>query len=160
MCIFLVEKFDYEGLRDALEYVAEFEKRANIRVINSGVLKGLHLEDIKRAGQRFILREGCREFFQKIVTNDTLKTEFHVLSYCWCGDFIRSAFSSGIIFKHLYESLPCRDIRMYNMYEETLCRKNLKRKLLWKVHFTSSNYQRFCILHPQPKLSHCTLQNY
>ncbi|KAG2713736.1 hypothetical protein I3760_04G189300 [Carya illinoinensis] len=90
-----VEKLDYEGLRNALEHVAEFEKRANTRVINSGVLKGLHLEDIKRAGQRLILQEGCREFFQKIVTNDTLKAEFHILSYCWCGDFIRSAFSSG-----------------------------------------------------------------
>ncbi|KAG6658864.1 hypothetical protein CIPAW_04G190900 [Carya illinoinensis] len=89
------EKLDYEGLRNALEHVAEFEKRANTRVINSGVLKGLHLEDINRAGQRLILQEGCREFFQKIVTNDTLKAEFHILSYCWCGDFIRSAFSSG-----------------------------------------------------------------
>lgn len=98
--VFLVENFDYEGLRKALEQVANFEREANTRVINSGVLKGLNLDDIRRAGQRLILQEGCREFFQKIVKNDTLKTEVHVLSYCWCGDLIRSAFSSGIIFKH------------------------------------------------------------
>ncbi|XP_062148913.1 bifunctional TH2 protein, mitochondrial-like [Alnus glutinosa] len=90
-----VEHFDYEGLRKALEQVANFEREANTRVINSGVLKGLNLDDIRRAGQRLILQEGCRGFFQKIVKNDTLKTEVHVLSYCWCGDLIRSAFSSG-----------------------------------------------------------------
>ncbi|XP_030934129.1 bifunctional TH2 protein, mitochondrial-like [Quercus lobata] len=89
------EKFDYEGLHKALEQVAEFEKRANTRVIESGVLKGLNLEDMKRAGQRLILQDGCRSFFQKIVKNDTLNTDVHVLSYCWCGDLIRSAFSSG-----------------------------------------------------------------
>ena len=98
--MFLVENFDYEGLHKALEQVADFEKRANTRVINSGVLKGLNLDDLKRAGQGLILQEGCREFFEKVVKNDTLKTEVHVLSYCWCGDLIRSAFSSGIIFKH------------------------------------------------------------
>jgi hypothetical protein len=98
--VFLVENFDYEGLRKALEQVANFEREANTRVINSGVLKGLNLDDIRRAGQRLILQEGCRGFFQKIVKNDTLKTEVHVLSYCWCGDLIRSAFSSGIIFEH------------------------------------------------------------
>ncbi|XP_041005515.1 bifunctional TH2 protein, mitochondrial-like isoform X1 [Juglans microcarpa x Juglans regia] len=90
-----VENFNYEGLNKALEQVAEFEKRANTRVVDSGVLKGLHLEDIKRAGQRLILQEGCRGFFQKIVKNDTLKTVVHVLSYSWCGDLIRSAFSSA-----------------------------------------------------------------
>ncbi|GMY06205.1 bifunctional TH2 protein, mitochondrial-like [Fagus crenata] len=89
------EKFDYEGLHKALEQVAEFEKRANRRVVESGVLKGLYLEDIKRAGQRLILQDGCTGFFQKILKNDTLDTDVHVLSYCWCGDLIRSAFSSG-----------------------------------------------------------------
>jgi|UniRef100_A0A2N9HCV3 thiaminase len=95
MNIKTVEKFDYEGLHKALEQVAEFEKRANRRVVESGVLKGLYLEDIKRAGQRLILQDGCTGFFQKILKNDTLDTDVHVLSYCWCGDLIRSAFSSG-----------------------------------------------------------------
>ena len=97
-----MEKFDYEGLHKALEQVAEFEKRANRRVVESGVLKGLYLEDIKRAGQRLILQDGCTGFFQKILKIDTLDTDVHVLSYCWCGDLIRSAFSSGMIFKYIY----------------------------------------------------------
>ncbi|XP_012085220.1 bifunctional TH2 protein, mitochondrial isoform X2 [Jatropha curcas] len=88
------EKFNYEGLSKALEQLADFEKRANSRVIQSGVLKGLNLEDIKRAGQQLIFQDGCRGFFQKIVRNENVKADVHILSYCWCGDLIRSAFSS------------------------------------------------------------------
>ncbi|KAI7980300.1 hypothetical protein LOK49_Contig170G00010 [Camellia lanceoleosa] len=90
-----VEKFDYEGLHKALEQLSDFEKRANSRVIESGVLKGLNLEDIKRAGERLILQDGCTGFFQSIINNENLNANVHVLSYCWCGDLIRSAFSSG-----------------------------------------------------------------
>ncbi|RVX19417.1 Bifunctional TH2 protein, mitochondrial [Vitis vinifera] len=89
-----VEKFNYEGLCKALEQLSDFEKRANSRVVQSGVLKGLNLEDIKRAGQGLILQDGCTGFFQKILKNDNLKADVNVLSYCWCGDFIKSAFSS------------------------------------------------------------------
>ena len=32
---------------------------------------------------------------KRFLENDNLKADVHVLSYCWCGDFIRSAFSSG-----------------------------------------------------------------
>ena len=96
--VFTVEKFNYEGLCKALEQLSDFEKRANSRVVQSGVLKGLNLEDIKRAGQGLILQDGCTGFFQKILKNDNLKADVNVLSYCWCGDFIKSAFSSGIIF--------------------------------------------------------------
>lgn len=91
-----VEKFNYEDLCKALEQLADFEKRANTRVIQSGVLKGLNLEDIKRAGQQLVFQDGCPGFFQKIVRNENSKTDVHILSYCWCGDLIRSAFSSGI----------------------------------------------------------------
>ncbi|EEF35817.1 bifunctional TH2 protein, mitochondrial [Ricinus communis] len=90
-----VEKFNYGGLCEALEQLTEFEKRANSRVIQSEVLKGLSLEDIKRAGQQIVFQEGCKGFFQKIIRDENLKTDVHVLSYCWCGDLIRSAFSSG-----------------------------------------------------------------
>lgn len=72
-----------------------FEKKANNRVIESGVLKGLNIEDIKRAGERFFLQDGCIDFFKKIVKSENLNANVHVLSYCWCGDLIRSAFSSG-----------------------------------------------------------------
>ncbi|KAM1052192.1 hypothetical protein FF1_033677 [Malus domestica] len=87
--------FDYEKLHKALEKLSDFERKANNRVTKSGVLKGLNLEDIKRAGERLILQDGCINFFQKIVKSENLNTNVHVLSYCWCGDLIRSAFSSG-----------------------------------------------------------------
>ncbi|KAA8543426.1 hypothetical protein F0562_021079 [Nyssa sinensis] len=90
------EGFNYEGLCKALEQLSHFEKAANSRVIQSGVLKGLNLEDIKRAGEHLILQEGCRGFFQEIVKDEHWKTDVHVLSYCWCGDLIRSAFLSDL----------------------------------------------------------------
>lgn len=93
-----MEEFDYERLCSALEQLVEFERKANERVVQSGVLKGLNVEDIKRAGQSLILQDGCRSFFQKIVKNENLKTDVHVLSYCWCNDLIVSAFSSGMLF--------------------------------------------------------------
>ncbi|XP_022744210.1 bifunctional TH2 protein, mitochondrial-like isoform X1 [Durio zibethinus] len=88
-------EFNYEALHKALEQLSDFEIRANSRVIESRVLKGLNLEDIKRAGERLILQDGCINFFQKIAKNDNLNANIHVLSYCWCGDLIEAAFSSG-----------------------------------------------------------------
>lgn len=90
-----VNKFKYEDLCKALEQLSDFEKRANNRVIESGVLKGINLEGIKRAGERLILQDGCITFFQGILKNVNLNANVHLLSYCWCGDLIRSAFSSG-----------------------------------------------------------------
>lgn len=94
-CCFAVE-FNYEHLHNSLEQLSNFEKRANNRVIESGVLKGLNLEDIKKAGERLILHDGCNAFFQNVFKNENLNANVHVLSYCWCGDLIRSAFSSGM----------------------------------------------------------------
>ncbi|KAJ8540256.1 hypothetical protein K7X08_030175 [Anisodus acutangulus] len=74
------ESFDYGRLHKALEKLSDFEKRANVRVIESG---------------RMILQDGCNNFFQSILKNEQLNADVHVLSYCWCGDLIRSAFSSG-----------------------------------------------------------------
>ncbi|XVF30976.1 hypothetical protein REPUB_Repub16aG0105700 [Reevesia pubescens] len=88
-------EFNDEALHKALEQLSEFEKRENSRVIESGVLKGLNLEDIKRAGERLFLQDGCISFFQKIAKNENLNANIHVLSYCWCGDLIRATFSSG-----------------------------------------------------------------
>ncbi|XP_043703806.1 bifunctional TH2 protein, mitochondrial-like [Telopea speciosissima] len=90
-----VPEFNYEGLSKALEKVSDFEKRANAKVIESRLLKGLNLEDIKKAGERLILQDGCTGFFQTIVKNEGLKADVHIISYCWCDDLIRSAFSSG-----------------------------------------------------------------
>lgn len=96
MALFGSVEFNYENLHKALEKLSEFEKRANDRVIESGVLKGLNLEDIKKAGEHLILHTGCASFFQNVVKNENLNTNVHILSYCWCGDLIRSAFSSGM----------------------------------------------------------------
>ncbi|XP_022758541.1 bifunctional TH2 protein, mitochondrial-like isoform X2 [Durio zibethinus] len=90
-----VKSFSYESLYEALEQFANFEKKANSRVVQSGVLKGLNQEDIKKAGQGLILPDGCKGFFQKVMKNENLATAVHILSYCWCGDLIRSAFLSG-----------------------------------------------------------------
>ena len=91
-----MENFDFEELSAALEKLSQFEKKANDRVIESGVLKGLNLEDIKRAGELLILQDGCTGFFQRIVKNENLNAIVHVLSFCWCGDLIRSSFLAGI----------------------------------------------------------------
>nr|GMD25141.1 probable aminopyrimidine aminohydrolase, mitochondrial [Ipomoea batatas] len=90
-----VGNFDYEGLYKALENLSDIEKRANAMVVDSGVLKGLSEDDIRRAGEHLIFQSGCKNFFQEIMRNEDLTAGVHVLSYCWSGDLIRSAFSSG-----------------------------------------------------------------
>ncbi|KAF7817808.1 bifunctional TH2 protein, mitochondrial [Senna tora] len=87
--------FDFEKLSAALEQLSKFEKKANDRVIESGVLKGLNLEEIKRAGEHLILQDGCANFFQKAVKNEKLNSNVHILSYCWCDELIRSTFASA-----------------------------------------------------------------
>lgn len=89
-------EFDHSLLVQALEQVADFEKRANSRVIESGVLKGLKLEDIVKAGESLILQDGCTSFYQKL-TKINVDVYVHMLSYCWCGDLIRSSLSSGVL---------------------------------------------------------------
>lgn len=91
-----VGRFDYEGLCKALEQLSDFERSANDMVVRSGVLRGLSQEDIKRAGERLIFQNGCKNIFQEILGTENLHADVHVLSYCWSGDLIRSAFSSGI----------------------------------------------------------------
>lgn len=65
-------------------------------MVESGVLKGLNLDNIRRAGERLVLQDGSRCFFQSIIKNEKLNANVHVLSYCWCGDLIRSALSTGM----------------------------------------------------------------
>jgi thiaminase len=89
------EKFDYEVLSKALKILSDFERRANTRVIESGVLKGLAIEDIKRAGERLLFQDGCTGFFKNVLMTEKLDAKVHILSYCWCADLIRSAFSAG-----------------------------------------------------------------
>lgn len=102
--LFLGRDFSYEDLLKALELLVDFEKKANARVIDSGVLKGINIEDIKKAAERIILQDGCTSFFQNIMQKENVNV--HVLSYCWCGDLIRSKFAAGKpIFLSIFVSL-------------------------------------------------------
>ncbi|KAH9785155.1 Bifunctional TH2 protein [Citrus sinensis] len=70
-----VAEFEYEGLREALKQLAYFEKKENSRVVQSGVLKGLNLEDIKRASQHLIFQDGCRRSaFASGILSETYKS--------------------------------------------------------------------------------------
>ncbi|KAI9077986.1 hypothetical protein K1719_040115 [Acacia pycnantha] len=90
-----LENFDFQKLSIALEQLSKFEKKANDRVIKSGVLKGLNLQDIKRAGEHLSIQDGCFNFFRGIVKNEKLNANVHILSYCWCDVLIKSAFLSA-----------------------------------------------------------------
>ncbi|KAG8390679.1 hypothetical protein BUALT_Bualt01G0108700 [Buddleja alternifolia] len=92
-----VEKSDFIGLGEAIRPISVFEKKANSRVVEFEVLKGLNVEDIKRAGERMILQDGCVGFFHSAINIEieNLITNIHVISYSWCSDLIRSALSSG-----------------------------------------------------------------
>ena len=96
--------FNYDGLTQAVEKVAELVKEADAMVVKSGCLKGISLDQIRQAGQRLNLHKHCREFFQKIVKlrNGEIGG-VHVISYCWSGELIRSALSTGIYaFANIY----------------------------------------------------------
>ncbi|KAK3445423.1 hypothetical protein EUGRSUZ_A01666 [Eucalyptus grandis] len=82
-------EFNHSSLVQALEQVADFEKRANSRVIESGVLKGLKLEDIIKAGQSLVLQDGCISFYHKL-TEINVDVNVQMLSYCWCVGFDHS----------------------------------------------------------------------
>ncbi|KAL5562015.1 hypothetical protein UlMin_031762 [Ulmus minor] len=88
------KKFNIGNLREALEDIGQIEKAINTRVEELGVLKGLTLDNIKRAGQNLNLQNGCISFLHKILKNESLRVDVHVLSHSWSGDIIRSALSS------------------------------------------------------------------
>ncbi|XP_023530830.1 bifunctional TH2 protein, mitochondrial-like isoform X2 [Cucurbita pepo subsp. pepo] len=89
------DEFRYDDLCRALEQLSAFEKRANDRVIKSRLLKGLNFDDIKRAGEHLIIQEGCFKFFSTASRNERLNVGINIVSYCWCGDLIRSSFNSA-----------------------------------------------------------------
>lgn len=90
-----VMEFNFESLCKALGELSDLEKAGNLRVCRSGVLKGLHMDDIKWAGEHLVFQDGCVEFFREIEKMKDVAVDAHILSYCWSGDLIRSAFSSG-----------------------------------------------------------------
>ena len=72
-----------------------FEKSANAMIVESGLLRGISQESINHAGKSLVLQDGCRRFFQKIVKKKIANIDVHIISYCWCSDLIRAAFSSS-----------------------------------------------------------------
>uniref|UniRef100_A0A0D6QXY5 Thiaminase-2/PQQC domain-containing protein n=1 Tax=Araucaria cunninghamii TaxID=56994 RepID=A0A0D6QXY5_ARACU len=88
--------FDYEGLCRSLEQLSQFEVEANSKVVESALLQGINIEDIKKAGERLALQEGCANFFKQALSKmDGSNVDVHILSVCWSGDIIRAAFSSS-----------------------------------------------------------------
>ncbi|KAL2470582.1 putative aminopyrimidine aminohydrolase [Abeliophyllum distichum] len=117
-----VEGLDYEGLCRGLEQISNFEKRANSRLIDSNLLQGLSLPDIKRAGEHLNFQDGCKQFFKDLMKSENCATDFHVLSYCWCDDLIKSAFSSG--------DLSVQNVHSNCLvYEESISTGNMIRKM-------------------------------
>ncbi|KAI3871647.1 hypothetical protein MKW92_042788 [Papaver armeniacum] len=84
--------FDYEGLYSAFEKLSSPDGQVVSRIFDSGVLKGISLEDIKQAGKCMILHNGCMDFFEKV---NNLDVSVNVMS-CWSGDLTRSALSGGL----------------------------------------------------------------
>ncbi|KAI3871914.1 hypothetical protein MKX03_012947 [Papaver bracteatum] len=81
--------FNYHGLHSALVELSSSEEQVVTRIFDSGVLKGISLEDIKQAGKCMELHNGCLNFFEKVKNLDVSVT---VMS-CWSGDLTRSALS-------------------------------------------------------------------
>ncbi|WCJ38223.1 hem oxygenase-like multi-helical [Euphorbia peplus] len=91
-------KFSYENLSKALEELARFETKENSVVVWRRVLKGLSRADIVQAGQQLVFQDGCKEVFWKLAANQNLKTDIQILSYCWCRNLIRAAFSPAAFY--------------------------------------------------------------
>ncbi|KAI3971239.1 hypothetical protein MKW92_026842 [Papaver armeniacum] len=93
--IMLSEKalsFNYHGLHSALVELSSCEEQAVSRIFDSGVLKGISLEDIKQAGKCMILKNGCMNFFKKV---NKLDASVNIMS-CWSDELTRSALSGGL----------------------------------------------------------------
>eukprot|EP00252_Welwitschia_mirabilis_P021998 TRINITY_DN5814_c0_g1_i2.p1 TRINITY_DN5814_c0_g1~~TRINITY_DN5814_c0_g1_i2.p1 ORF type:complete len:297 (+),score=55.56 TRINITY_DN5814_c0_g1_i2:489-1379(+) len=90
--------FNYEGLLGCLQHVSQFEVDANSKVIELGVLRGINIDGIKKAGERLILRDGCANLFRQIpMKMDQINMDVHIISVCWSGDMIRACFSANTI---------------------------------------------------------------
>ncbi|KAI3849576.1 hypothetical protein MKX03_031425 [Papaver bracteatum] len=83
--------FDYGRLYSAFVKLSSPEEQAFSRIFDSGVLKGISLEDIKQAG-KCMIHDGCMAFFEKV---NNLDVSVNVMS-CWSGDLTRSAISGGL----------------------------------------------------------------
>lgn len=89
--------FDLEYIYNSLEQLLELEKWANSRDKESGILKGLNMNDIQYVGEH-IVQDGCARFFRKIIgQKEQLNVNLHILSHRWSADFMRASLSSGCL---------------------------------------------------------------
>lgn len=87
--------FDYEGIYKSLERLSQFEIEANFKVVESGVLQSLDIDDIKKAGEHIAFQDGCVDFFKQILKKlGSSNVDVHILSVCLSGDLIRAAILS------------------------------------------------------------------
>ncbi|KVH94295.1 HAD-like domain-containing protein [Cynara cardunculus var. scolymus] len=93
-----VTQFNFESLCNALGQLSELEKAANLRVANSGVLKGLHMDEIKWAGEHLVFQDGCLEFFREIEKSKDIAIDVHILSYCWSASGFPNVHSNELLF--------------------------------------------------------------
>lgn len=74
--------------------MSNFEQKANARVEEAAVLKGLSLASIQEAGKSMPLREGCSDFFKRLESGEVL-VDTCILSVCWSKTFIEAVLEKG-----------------------------------------------------------------
>lgn len=80
----------------SVQPLSDFDEEANCKVLDSGLLHGLKLKQIKRLGETLALNSGCLHFFRSLLNDKRIELEVHMLSRCWCADMITSAFAQGM----------------------------------------------------------------
>lgn len=86
--------FTAEELQEFLRELSDFEQKANARVVEAAVLKGLSQAAIQDAGKFMPLREGCSDFFKRLGAQELL-VDTHILSVCWSKTFIEAVLEQG-----------------------------------------------------------------
>ncbi|KAI3961751.1 hypothetical protein MKW92_015821 [Papaver armeniacum] len=79
--------FNYDilqSLHSALVELSSSEGQAVSRIFDSGVLKGISLEDIKQGGKHMILKNGCMNFFKKV---NKLDVSVNIMVVCGLDTF-------------------------------------------------------------------------
>lgn len=83
-----------EELQSFLKEMSDFEQRANARVEEAEVLKGLSAAAIRDAGNSMPLREGCSDFFKRLGSQE-VQVDTRILSVCWSKTFIEAVLEQG-----------------------------------------------------------------
>ncbi|KAJ4850994.1 hypothetical protein Tsubulata_026800 [Turnera subulata] len=88
------KEFNYDTVLKAFEKFSDIESAKNLRVTESGALKGIKVGDIKKTGEHIILLQDFIKFFDRIAKRQNLDSKTHVISTSWSTGLIEAAFSS------------------------------------------------------------------